>query len=232
MPADLVELFKRYWPWAVIAVPSAAAAAVGLKAATKKVTALSGPPTSTIQHTGVTALTSYLSDSFFKGVEKMAEHMRSRGATISAEDLLNVFKVESDVKPHVANKDSGCAGLNQICNLKAVGWTGTRTEYLALPGDQQLQYVQKYFDNVNRYPAITDTGKLYLANFNPGHLGKAESFVLYRKGQIGYTQNSGLDFGGKGFIEIADMTKFVRRGAKGVKWEELRSRMAQAQGLI
>jgi hypothetical protein len=178
---------------------------------------------------GTTGLTNYLSDAFFRAVEALAAHMRSRGATITGEDLLAIFLAESGVGPHVGNS-IGCMGLNQICNLKSVGWTGTGAEYLSLPGEQQIAFVQRYFDNVNRYPAIRDFGSLYLANFNPGHMGKPDSFVLYRAGDSAYADNRGVDFGNKGFIEIADMAKFVAQAVNRnpAKWNELRMRLQRA----
>jgi hypothetical protein len=162
--------------------------------------------------------------------DDLAAYMRSRGANIQGEDLLAVFLAESDVKPFIANS-IGCAGLNQICKLAGVGWTGTREQYLALPGEQQLAYVKRYFDNVNRYPAMRDYGSLYLANFSPAFLGKPDNFVMYPASHKSYPLNRGVDFGGKGYIEVADMAKFVRRATLGspAKWAELRMRLANAR---
>ena len=181
---------------------------------------------------GTTAATSYLSDAFFREISNLAIYFRSRGASVTGEDLLAVFLAESGVGPHIKNS-IGCAGLNQICNLKGVGWTGTLAEYLALPGEQQLAFVRRYFDNVNRYPAIRDFGSLYLANFSPAFLGKPDDFVMYPSTHPSYPLNRGVDFGNKGFIEIADMAKFVRAATvrSPAKWNELRMRLQRASGI-
>jgi len=196
---------------------------------------------------GTTAATSYLSDAFFREISNLAIYFRSRGASITGEDLLAVFLAESGVGPHVKNS-IGCAGLNQICNLKGVGWTGTLAEYLALPGEQQLAFVRRYFDNVNRYPAIRDFGSLYLANFSPAFfdpptagIWQGRFPIMYqdpKRGGTGsldrnYTANAGVDFGNKGFIEIADMAKFVRAATvrSPAKWNELRMRLQRVTGI-
>ena len=215
-----------------------------------------------------TSLTSYLSDAFFIGVHGFAAYMRSRGATIVSQDLIAMMLVESGCDPRVGN-DIGCQGLNQICNLRGVGWTATAKEYRALPGEEQLVYVKRYFDSINRgkgnYPGIRDYGSLYLANFNPGHMGEADNFVLYKRDPNGpaanapfaewkawiiqhrpvakgggglaqdvYAENLGVDFGRKGYIEIADMARFVKSGVSAsrntAKWNELRMRLARTTG--
>jgi len=225
----VIEFLKKWGPYAAVA-------AVGAYGVSK---VMSGPTVSTIPapappppFTGVTKLTSYLPDAFFKALIDVEQHFQSKGAKISGDDLLMMFLAESGCNPGIANS-IGCAGLNQICNLKAVGFTQGVQAYIALPGDQQLAYVQKYFDNVNRYPAMVDVGSLYLANFNPGHLGKPDSFVLYRQGDQAYALNKGLDFGNKGFIEVADMAKFMRASAarQPAKFTELRARLGHARGI-
>lgn len=178
---------------------------------------------------GTTALTGYLSTAFFQALNNLAAYFRSKGANINAEDLAAVFLAESGVKPSQPNSIR-CAGLNQICKLSNVGWGGTVEQYLALPGEEQLKYVQRYFDNVNKYPQIRDYGSLYLANFSPAFMGKPDNFVMYPASHASYALNRGVDFGGKGYIEVADMAKFVRAAtlANPAKWAELRMRIASA----
>lgn len=191
---------------------------------------------------GATKLTAHLSDDFFVGVRDLASYMRSRGANVTGEDILAVLVPESGVNPAIANS-IGCLGLNQICptkapaldpervsGLRAVGFTGSRAEYLAIPAEVQLQYVKNFFDNVNRYPMLRDYGSLYLANFSPGFLGRPDGFVMYRKGKdSAYAANAGVDTGSKGYIEVADMAKFVKRTLLARKsfWDELRLRLAR-----
>ena len=175
-------------------------------------------------------LTRHLDERFFQGVAQMAADYRSRGASISAMDLLAVFLGESGVHPDAMNASSGCAGLNQICDLRGVGWSGTRQEYLRLTAAEQLPYVRAFFDQKPMH-ALRDAGSLYLANFNPGHLGQPDGFVLYQAGSTQYAQNAILDNPGgpkKGYIEVADMKRYmdyvVRNHAD--YWRELSARMA------
>lgn len=215
----------------------------------------SGTPATGIT-SGVTG-TANLSDTFFRRVEDLAQHFRSKGATINSKDLLAMMLVESNCDPSVGNP-IGCMGLNQICNLRKVGWTGTGQQYLALSAEEQLTYVQRFFDDGNHYQAIRDYGSLYLANFNPGNMGKPDNFVLYRINPNGpavnasdsewktwlsthsqppnqdvYGLNRGVDFGKKGFIEIADMARFVKNGVTGKskKWGELLFRLNNVVGV-
>jgi len=149
---------------------------------------------------GTTGLTSYLPEAFFVGISAMGDHFRSRGATITDEDLLAILMAESGIRADVPNRvNKVCLGLNQICpklaarrpdgtpldlervsGLRAVGFQGSLTDYSALSETAQLPFVQKYFDNVNNYRAMRNVGSLYLANFSPAFLGKPEEFVMYR----------------------------------------------------
>lgn len=192
-----------------------------------------------------TGLTSRLSNLFFQRVNELAAYMRSRGANLTGEDILAVLVPESGVNPARPNSIR-CLGLNQICpklvpkldpertsGLRAVGFQGSQAEYLALPAEEQLQYVKRYFDNVNRYPALRDYGTLYLANFSPAFLGKPDNFVMYPKSHSSYPLNAGVDFGAKGYIEVADMAKFVKKTLMGQLpfWNELRMRLQQASAV-
>lgn len=230
--------FNKWW----LAIPVAIASIWGVsKAVSNKPSSPPTPipppaPNSKIPAapTTATALTSYLPDVFFVALNDFAEYSQSHGAKIGGDDYLKIFLAESDCDSRIANS-IGCAGLNQICNLKGVGFTGSVKEYISLPADQQLQFVKKYFDNVNRYPAMVDVGSLYLSNFSPAFLGKPDNFVMYRKGvDKAYDANRGVDTGGKGFIEVGDMAKFVNRSVAGrtAKFNELRGRLAAVRGTV
>jgi hypothetical protein len=205
-----------------------------------------------------TKLTSYLSNLFFRRVDELAAYFRSRGSNITGEDLLAVFFVESNgVRADISNSIK-CLGLNQICptlkpdkdpervsGLRAVGFQGSISDYLALAPEDQLLYVRRFFDTKNAYRAIQDYGSLYLVNFSPAFLSPPNEGtpwfgrypVMYRDPKRGgdkpldgaYTLNAGVDTGNKGYIELADMAKFVKRGVEDPrskpKWDELRMRL-------
>lgn len=203
----MFDFFSKWW-WAI------AGGAVGTYAVGK---AISGgtppaPPVNTV--TKATSLTSYLPDDFFTVLFDMVARFQAKGAHVSAHDMLVMFLAESDCDSRIANS-IGCAGLNQICNLRGVGFTGGVAAYIALPPAEQLHYVERYFDNVNRYPMMRDVGSLYLTNFSPAFLGKPDNFIMYRAGiDKAYAANKGVDFGNKGYIEVADMAKFMNAAAK------------------
>ncbi len=213
---------------------------------------------------GTTALTSYLSDAFFRRILDLSAYFRSKGANVQDEDLVAVLFVESGgLHADAVNPKSGCVGLNQICptnynllqdparvsGLRAVGWTGTREDYLKLTPEDQLTYVQRYFDNQGKYHQMTDYGMLYLVNFSPAFfappsaaLWKGRYPIMYAASdphQVKdgvtlpntYDLNASIDLNPKkGFIELADMAKFVARATQGVnkpKWDELRLRLAK-----
>ncbi len=174
---------------------------------------------------GPIRLTAHLSDAFFRLVLGMAADYQARGASITAEDILGVLNAESGISPSAKNRLSSCAGMNQICptdsgqplsGLRAVGWPSSLEEYLALPATQQFPYVRRFFDRAigSRHALLTNMGKLYLLNFNPGNLSKPDDFHLYDRATGGdaYRQNaSALDPEGKGYIEVADMDRYVKR---------------------
>lgn len=178
---------------------------------------------------GTVNLTRHLSDGFFRGVVQMATDYRAKGASIVPSDILAVLNAESGISPAAKNRLSSCAGMNQICplpgrdslsGLRSVGFTGTLEQYLTLSAEAQLPFVRRFFDNVigNRYAMLTNMGKLYLLNFNPGNLGRPDDFHLYDRATGGdaYRFNAAsLDPEGKGFIAVADMDKFVRRSLAG-----------------
>lgn len=249
-------MFERPWWHYAIGAAGVGAAAIGAKKVLLPAANSQLPPAppvpppavpanttpSVTPNSAATALTNYLSDAFFRGVLDLEQHFQSKGAKITGDDLLEIFIAESDCNPKAINKTSSCAGLNQICNLSAVGFTGAAQAYIALTGEQQLPFVQKYFDNTNRYPQILDVGSLYLTNFSPAFLGQPQNFVMYRKtdaknpktGLNTYDQNASVDTGGKGFIEVADMAKFVHRSSAGraAKFAELKARLVAQRGNV
>ncbi len=227
----MLTFLKNYW-WALLLGGG------GAYGVAKAVKWPSIPPTPTpvppstvppVPFKGTTSLTSYLPDAFFTALAAFVARAQAKGAHVSGADMLMMFLAESECDSRIANS-IGCAGLNQICNLPGVGFTQGVTAYVALPADQQLKYVERYFDNVNRYTAMRDVGSLYLTNFSPAFLGRPDNFVMYRKDvDKAYANNRGVDFGNKGYIEVADMAKFMNAAVAGrrkPKFDELKARYA------
>jgi hypothetical protein len=69
---------------------------------------------------------------------------------------------------------------------------------------------------INKFGPLNSGTLTYVANFLPADVPSARGnldFVLARQGGAVYSANSGLDVGGKGFINVADMAHFVARAA-------------------
>ncbi len=234
------------WKWAL-----GGAGAIGAFWGVSKMTAKPPPPPQTPAPsatpptpTSITPLTSYLAPAFFKYLKEMEVRWQAKGAKTNADDFALMCLVESGCRAKTPNP-IGCLGLNQICptkageplsGLQAVGFHGTAAEYLALPEEQQMVFVEQFFNNGNHFSQMRDVGSLYLVNFSPKFLGADPHTVMYRAddpknpktGKNTYDLNRGVDFGNKGFIEVDDMRKFMLAGAQRqeAKYNELRFRLA------
>jgi Transglutaminase-like superfamily len=199
-----------------------------------------------------TSRTAYLSDAFLSDLVAWATTLQAKGAKANGLDFLAVWQGESGISPSAGNT-LGFGGLNGMgpAERKAVGFSGTQAEWQALDVLSQLQYVKRYYEiNVaafagGDFSVLTDAGALYLLNYHPAHIRHAgdPSFVLTRRspGDDGsaawraahpgddYANNAGLDFGHKGWIEVADMSRWVfavtHAAGTNAKFVELAERM-------
>lgn len=124
-------------------------------------------------------------------------------------------------------------------------------QYAALSAAEQLEYVKRFFDGWNHYPKFVNYGALYMANFTPGYLSHANdpTWVIARKSPEDdgsetyavahpkefYPRNAGIDVKPKkGYIEVADMTRFVDRSVGGsrAKFNEMRMRLANVRASV
>jgi Transglutaminase-like superfamily len=198
-----------------------------------------------------TSLTSAIPDAFLVDLLTWVKGLRDQGARVTALDFLTVWQGESGINPASKNV-YGYAGLNGMGpnERKAVGFTGTIDDWTALSALDQLQFVKGYYniDARGKWPLLTDAGALYLLNYHPADIGHAgdPSFVLARKDPTDdgsqawamahkgndYAANKGLDFGGKGWIEVGDMSKwvFMVQHQNASKMSELAARVQQLGG--
>lgn len=196
------------------------------------------PNTPVVPFTGPPKLTAHLSDTFLREVDALAASYRARGAGVKAEDLFSVFLGESpwagkNINP-AAISSTGCVGINQICDLKAVGWGGTKEQYRALLAEEQLPYTDRYFKKAmgaKPWSAMRNVGDLYLLNFAPGYVGSAPTAVIYKNGDWQYSGNRSLDVNNKGYIEVADMARYMNKvvSRNPVFWGELMGRLASVR---
>lgn len=220
------------------------------------------PPSSGTRYTG------HLSDAFLRAVDAFATDMRARGAGITAEDVLGVLKAESGIQSTIKNGIgcAGMNQICNLSQVGWPGGNSNRDAYLKLNPEDQWPWVEKWFRQAasGKEHLLANMGRLYLLNFNPGNIDKPDNFVLYRARPDGpdprtgseaewtawtkshsspgnqdvYALNRGVDVQKKGFIEVADMDRFVKRslawGPKGAPewafWSELKGRLNAARG--
>lgn len=184
--------------------------------------------------------TAHLSTAFFHGVIDMANRFRAQGATATPQDFLAVWLAESGIRPDLPNgAGAPFYGLNQLglpMHAKAVGWSGTPAEYLALSAANQLPYVERYYRNVGRPSSYRDAGSLYLANFLPAFLDHAHDgdFILASRDDDRhgwYRDNASLDVDGDGAIRVNDLTPAIERAkrARSGYWAEVVARLEEAE---
>ncbi len=127
---------------------------------------------------------------------------------------LMMFETSGTFDPKIRNQqaDSTATGLIQFLESTAQE-LGTSTKELAkMDFDQQMEYVEKYFQNRKRqFGPITNLKDLYMAVLWPAAIGKDESEVLWSSDRREYQMNRGLDTTGKGYITVGDAVGQVRR---------------------
>ena len=191
-----------------------------------------------------TAKTGYIPDSFFDVLAAAVARWRAKGAAITGLDMLGVFNAESGYTAYnlTHTNAAGYGGLNGMGPdaLKGVGFTGTMADYLALPITDQLGLAIKFYDvNVGAmaggdYAVLSDTGRAYLLNIFPAFIRKPADYVIASRSNDPhgwYKWNAQVDVDGKGYIEVADMARFVGSLAQknDAFFGELRYRLEQAQ---
>lgn len=106
------------------------------------------------------------------------------------------------------NPKSGATGLIQFMPKTAQS-LGTSTQALRNMSEiDQLGYVHKYFRPYKG--RIKDLPDIYCAVLWPKCVGKPPDYVLFRRGQITYSQNNGFDKNGDGVITKAETTTLVK----------------------
>jgi hypothetical protein len=147
---------------------------------------------------------------FKRRVIEVARHL-----VISPQHLMAVMSFESGqtFSPGVLNSvGSGATGLIQFMPPVAV-CLGTTVEELAkMTAVQQMEYVQKYFEQYKDKLATDHTLRdVYMAVLYPAAIGKGEDYVLFRASSIQYQQNRSLDLDGNGSITAGEAATAVDR---------------------
>ncbi len=140
-------------------------------------------------------------------------------------DLMACMAWESgrSFSPSVKNMaGSGATGLIQFMPKTAISLGTTTTNLAALSAEQQLDYVERYFQPFKG--KLNSLADLYMAILWPLAVGKPLEYVLWdeRSKPTTYRQNSGLDTNRDGMITKAECSaKLYAMKAEGQKTENL-----------
>ncbi|MBL7661204.1 hypothetical protein JNK13_00485 [bacterium] len=118
------------------------------------------------------------------------------------------FETGGTFSPSKRNSLSGATGLIQFMPSTARS-LGTTTDALArMTREEQLVYVRKYFASYGgRLRTLEDT---YMAILWPRAVGKPNSYALFRRGTVEYSQNAGLDINRDGVVTKEEAASKVR----------------------
>lgn len=207
----------------------------------------------------VPKLTKHISDQFLRDVGAMVDRFRGKGAKASAEDFLLVWLAESGIKNIPNAQGAPFGGLNQMGpdERKAAGFVGSFSDWLLMPLETQLPFVERYYVNATggRFERMTDAPALYLLNFAPAFAAHAAEpdFILFRRVEgsplvtapeaewkvwrdahhnDAYAWNRGFDRRRDGTIRVGDL-KVALDGAKRARsdyFAEVQRRLASALG--
>jgi hypothetical protein len=160
-----------------------------------------------------------LSSNFYIKLNEMCDRLG-----INPKDMLAVMYLESALDPSIIGHDKNgkeysARGLTQLLpsSLKNVGWTGTSNEFGKLSGEEQLPYIERYFQNIKHTGKFNSATQLYIGNFWPVALsdpavmrGDPNAVIVdSAKYPREYKDNEGLDLDNDGKITYSDIAKIV-----------------------
>jgi len=186
-----------------------------------------------------------LSSQFFRDAALMARRANLRGASVSGLDFLSVFNGESGVYANKSGPNSDGLydyGLNMMhgpATLRFAGWLGTPDQYLSLSADEQLPYVERYFQKMippSAWRYVRGARQLYAINAWPGIFASNpmlfldDEAVIASKGHGAYY--SGFDFHRDGTNRPSDIDTWIAAQQKnaGARWTEIAARYGAESG--
>ncbi len=132
--------------------------------------------------------------------------------------ILAIISFESRFEPTATNQKSGYAGLLQfspdsareVFGNNALSDSEALRRIKATGRNEQLKYVKTYFKN--RKSKMQDNSFIdtAMAVIRPAAIGKRESEVLFRRGELAYSNNIGLDNNADGLIIMDEYLQPVR----------------------
>lgn len=145
-------------------------------------------------------------------IDKVKEMSTRLG--MPAEWILAVMAFESCLDPERVNGTSGATGLIQFIPSTAQG-LGTSTSALRnMSAIEQLEFVEKYLGQYSgRVKSLTD---LYMSVLYPRAIGQGSDGVVFERGTIEYSQNSGLDRDKNGIVTPQECVQKVLSAAASI----------------
>lgn len=133
--------------------------------------------------------------------------------------LMAVMATETDATFDTGVKNyagSGATGLIQFMPSTAIGLGTTTTKLARMTPVEQMEWVQKYYEQGHLKGRVRNLGDAYLAVLWPPAMGEPDGYVMWRAGSIQYDQNSGLDINHNGEITrgeaVSLVNSFMMRG--------------------
>lgn len=122
--------------------------------------------------------------------------------------LAAVIHFESAYNPQAINKHSGAVGLIQWLKNSAESVGTSHAELMQMSALDQLDYVEKWYEDRDPLKRIETPEDHYLAVFSPGNMYKPPGTVIATRPEGGcgvppkgaYCQNAGLDRNGDGIV--------------------------------
>lgn len=111
--------------------------------------------------------------------------------------------------PSIQNPFTQATGLIQFMPATARAMGTTIDALKNMDAVAQLAYVARFFRPYLSRIRPNVPGDYYLAVFMPAYIGRDPSTVLFSAGEVGYTQNAGLDRNGDGVITVGDVVQTV-----------------------
>jgi len=157
---------------------------------------------------------------FEQRVARMAERLHMRGG-----DVMAVMRFESALRPDAINPTSHAVGLIQLLPRNAADLLGLPMThdrearavqtFAAMSADEQLDYVEAYFERVLGGHGATNLRDAYMAVFYPAAVGRGDAFVIAHADGTSafersvYRQNAGLDANRDGVITAGEAARRI-----------------------
>ena len=123
------------------------------------------------------------------------------------------FETGKTFSPSIPNAaGSKAVGLIQFMPPTAIGLHTTTGALATMTAVQQLDYVERYMANaISLKGQLRSLEDVYMSILWPAAIGQPDTYTLFRRGTINYTQNAGLDADNDGVVTKFEAASAVRK---------------------